>query len=110
MPPIAIKQESRGNGCKTVLPNIVTVALALGREPEALAKYISKKLATQGKYKDGSATLRGHFDRQTVQTMVDEFIDENVLCGKCTNPETIFEVKKRQIRLVCKACGHKTEL
>lgn len=110
MPPIAIKQESRGNGCKTVLPNISIVSLALAREPEALARYIGKKLATQVKYKDGSATLRGHFDRLSVQAVVDDFVDENVLCGKCTNPETTLEIKKRHIRLICKACGNKTEL
>ncbi len=110
MPPVTIKQESRGNGCKTLLTNIDSIAVALARTPEALSRFISKRLATQAKYSKSVSTLRGHFERQTVQDVVEDFIDRNVLCGKCTNPETTVEVKKKSTHLLCKACGHITDL
>jgi translation initiation factor 2 beta subunit (eIF-2beta)/eIF-5 len=36
MPKITIKIEGRGNGIKTVIPNIVPIAEALNRKPECI--------------------------------------------------------------------------
>jgi len=108
MPPAETKQEGRGNGCKTLLVNIDAVALALGREPGRIMKYLGKTLATNGRYKGGSATLGGHFDASRVQQGIDDFIDRDVLCELCLNPETDIHIKNGKERLRCKACGHKS--
>jgi translation initiation factor 2 beta subunit (eIF-2beta)/eIF-5 len=92
--------------------NIDAVAAALGREPARLVKHLGKSLGTNAQYKSGVATLRGHLlpaaVQESVQESVQDFVDSDVLCGECQNPETVLEVKKGAERRQCKACGHKT--
>ena len=40
---------------------------------------------------------------------ISTFIDEYVLCAKCTNPETTFTLSTSgtKIKVTCKACGAK---
>ena len=108
MPPIMLKQEGRGNGPKTVITNIDAVAAALGREPARLVKHLGKSLGTNAQYKSGVATLRGHLLPATLQESVQDFVDSDVLCGECQNPETVIEIQKGTERRRCKACGYKT--
>jgi len=101
-------REGRGNGCKSVLVNIDAVASALDRSTGRLVKYLGKALATNAQCKAGLTTLRGHHPTAVVQECIQDYIDSDVLCGKCLNPETVLEVKNGSERRRCKACGHKT--
>jgi len=110
MPRLIAKVEGKGNGVKTVIPNMVDIARALGRPPTYCTKYFGCELGaqTQFDFKNERYIVNGAHDAAKLQDMLDGFIKKFVLCEKCDNPETVLKVfvKKQNIMASCKACGH----
>lgn len=107
MPVIQTKIEGKGNGIRTVVPNMGKVMKALDRPLEYGAKFIGMELGTKTKVDDkqNNCVFAGKHSEEELSKCLDKFIDMYVLCVKCKNPETIFEVKKGCIVSKCKACG-----
>jgi len=105
MPVVEAVVEGRGNGVKTKLANIDTIAKALDRPVAMLMRYLSASLGTAA----NGNILRGKHTVSALQGVLSSFIDEYVLCGICTNPETTLRVRSslQCIRVTCKACGEK---
>jgi len=114
MPKLQAKVEGKGNGVKTVIPNMVDIAKALGRPPTYPTKYFGCELGaqTQFDFKNERYIVNGSHDAAKLQDMLDGFIKRFVLCEHCDNPETDFKVyaKKGTIISTCKACGHSFQL
>lgn len=110
MPRLIAKVEGKGNGVKTVIPNMVDIARALGRPPTYCCKFFGCELGAQTQFnvKDERYIVNGAHDAAKLQDMLDGFIKKFVLCEKCDNPETVLKVyqKKQTISASCKACGH----
>jgi translation initiation factor 5 len=110
MPRLMAKVEGKGNGVKTVLPNMVEIARALGRPPTYPTKYFGCELGaqTQFDFKNDRYIVNGSHDAAKLQDMLDGFIKKFVLCEQCDNPETVYKVnvKKAVIGSTCKACGY----
>jgi len=110
MPKLQAKVEGKGNGVKTVIPNMVDIARALGRPPTYCCKYFGCELGAQTQFnvKDERYIVNGAHDAAKLQDMLDGFIKKFVLCEKCENPETVLKVlpKRGIINSSCKACGH----
>jgi translation initiation factor 5 len=108
MPRLQAKVEGRGNGIKTVVPNMADVARALARPPTYVTKYFGCELGAQTimDVKADRYVVNGSFDANTFQNLLDGFIKKFVLCEKCDNPETVMKVKKDMVGASCKACGH----
>ncbi|CAG0900382.1 unnamed protein product [Darwinula stevensoni] len=111
MPRILAKVEGKGNGIKTVIPNMVDVAKALGRPPTYPTKYFGCELGaqTQFDFKNDRYIVNGSHDAAKLQSLLDGFIKKYVLCPGCDNPETALHVsqKKGIITQSCKACKSK---
>ncbi|KAJ2766761.1 eukaryotic translation initiation factor 5 [Coemansia nantahalensis] len=108
MPLLQSKVEGKGNGIKTVLPNIVDVAKALSRPPGYPTKYFGNELGAQTKVEgaDEKFIVNGAHDSEKLQTLLDGFIERFVLCGSCRNPETDLSITKDQMIVrKCGACG-----
>lgn len=110
MPRLMAKVEGKGNGVKTVIPNMVDIARALGRPPTYTTKFFGCELGaqTQFDFKNDRYIVNGSHDAAKLQDMLDVFIKKFVLCENCDNPETVLKVnnKKGIIVASCKACGH----
>lgn len=110
MPRLVAKVEGKGNGVKTVIPNMVDIARALARPPTYCTKYFGCELGaqTQFDFKNDRYIVNGSHEAGKLQDMLDGFIKKFVLCEKCENPETVFKIltKKGIINSSCKACGH----
>lgn len=109
MPLLTTKVEGRGNGIKTVIPNMVDVAKALGRPPAYPTKFFGCELGaqTQMQVEAERYIINGQHDTNRFQELLDEFIKKFVLCPDCSNPETVLRVtSKKQIEQKCKACGY----
>ena len=110
MPRLVAKVEGKGNGVKTVLPNMTEVARALSRPPTYCTKFFGCELGaqTQFDFKNDRYIVNGAHDAAKLQDMLDIFIRKFVLCEKCDNPETVLKVlhKKQIITSSCMACGH----
>ncbi|KAJ2613759.1 eukaryotic translation initiation factor 5 [Coemansia sp. RSA 1365] len=109
MPRLQSKVEGKGNGIKTVLPNIVEVSRALSRPPAYPTKYFGNELGAQTKIEDKNDRfiVNGAHDADKLQSLLDGFIERFVLCGSCKSPETDLLITKDQsIIRKCMACGH----
>lgn len=103
------KIEGKGNGIKTVIVNLNSVAQSLSRPPAYVIKYFGFELGAQANAKptDDRWIINGAHDANKLQDYLDGFITKFVLCKKCKNPETDVIIKDETITLDCKACGQR---
>ncbi|KAI8054034.1 eukaryotic translation initiation factor 5 [Syncephalis plumigaleata] len=113
MPRLLAKVEGKGNGIKTVIPNMAAIGKSLSRPPMYPCKYFGCELGAQTKYdsKNERYIVNGAHEAGKLQSLLDGFITRFVLCGECKNPETdlIFN-KDGTIVRDCKACGQRTDI
>ena len=69
MPRLQAKVEGKGNGVKTVIPNMVEIARALGRPPTYATKYFGCELGaqTQFDFKNERYIVNGSHDAAKLQ-------------------------------------------
>ncbi|KAL4785797.1 domain found in IF2B/IF5-domain-containing protein [Aspergillus varians] len=112
MEPLHSKIEGKGNGIKTVIVNLNSVAQSLSRPPAYVIKYFGFELGAQANAKptDERWIINGAHDSRKLQDYLDGFISKFVLCKKCKNPETDVIIKDEKIILDCKACGQRSDV
>lgn len=117
MPKLISKIEGKGNGIKTVVPNMSDIARSLSRPPTYPTKFFGCELGAQVKTdeKTDRYIVNGAHDAPKLQELLDVFIKKFVLCGGCSNPETDLIItgknaNNQKIILDCKACGQRTEV
>ncbi|KAJ6168751.1 hypothetical protein N7497_001594 [Penicillium chrysogenum] len=112
MEKLQAKVEGKGNGIKTVVVNLNSVAQSLSRPPAYLIKYFGFELGAQANAKpsDDRWIINGSHDAPKLQDYLDGFISKFVLCKKCKNPETDVIIKDERITLDCKACGQRSDV
>lgn len=114
MPILTTKVEGKGNGIKTVIPNMVDVARALSRPPTYTTKFFGSELGAQTTFdeKNERYIVNGAHDANRLRELLDQFIEKFVLCKSCKNPETELVILKQgrneEIIRDCKACGERT--
>lgn len=101
------KIEGKGNGIKTVIVNLSSVAASLERPGDYVIKYFGFELGAQTNTSpsDDRWIINGSHEAGRLQELLDGFINKFVLCKKCKNPETTVHIKDGLITLDCKACG-----
>ena len=105
------KIEGKGNGIKTVIPNMSDIARALSRPPTYPTKFFGCELGAQTSFdeKNDRYIVNGAHDATKLRELLDGFIDKFVLCKSCKNPETdLIITKTDDIIRDCKACGERT--
>jgi len=109
---IQSKIEGKGNGIKTVIVNLTSVAQSLARPPSYVIKYFGFELGAQTNTNpsDDRWIINGAHDASKLQDYLDGFITKFVLCKKCKNPETDVHIKDGHITLDCKACGQRSDV
>lgn len=112
MEKIQSKIEGKGNGIKTVIVNLSSVAHSLSRPPNYLIKYFGFELGAQTNIdpSDDRWIINGAHDASKLQDYLDGFISKFVLCKQCKNPETDVQIKDDTITLDCKACGQRSSV
>jgi len=109
MPRLLTKVEGRGNGIKTVLPNILDIAKALHTDPGYPTKYFGIELGAMSKFdqKREVGIVNGKHEAPDLAKLLEGFIETFVLCPTCKLPEINMKVnKKKDIVIDCRACGH----
>jgi translation initiation factor 5 len=110
MSKLQTKIEGRGNGIKTVIPNMSEVAKALRVDPDYITKFFGYELGCQSKYERGidCAFVTGAHDTPKLVGLLDKFIELFVCCPKCNLPEIRWDVnsEKEEIQVDCTACGN----
>ncbi|KAG0360757.1 hypothetical protein BG005_009985 [Podila minutissima] len=112
MPKLVSKIEGKGNGIKTVIPNMSDIARALCRPSTYPTKYFGCELGAQVKCdeKTDRYIVNGAHDAAKLQQLLNGFIQKFVLCPSCGNPETdIIVDKSSTIQMYCNACGRRNK-
>ncbi len=106
------KIEGKGNGIKTVIVNLSSVAASLARPGAYVIKYFGFELGAQtnSNPSDDRWIINGAHEASKLQDYLDGFINKFVLCKKCKNPETDVVIKDGRILLDCKACGQRSDV
>lgn len=106
------KIEGKGNGIKTVVVNLSSVAQSLARPPAYVIKYFGFELGAQTNTNpsDDRWIINGAHEAGKLQDQLDGFISKFVLCKNCKNPETDVVIKDGNILLDCKACGQRSTI
>ncbi|EHL01405.1 ARM repeat-containing protein [Glarea lozoyensis ATCC 20868] len=106
------KIEGKGNGIKTVIVNLSSVANSLARPGDYVIKYFGFELGAQTNTSpaDDRWIINGAHEASKLQDYLDGFINKFVLCKKCKNPETDVVIKDGNILLDCKACGQRSNV
>lgn len=109
---IQTKIEGKGNGIKTVVVNLSSVAQSLARPGSYLIKYFGFELGAQTNIDpaDDRWIINGAHEASKLQELLDGFIKNFVLCKHCKNPETDVHINDGNITLDCKACGRITKV
>ncbi|KAI5119795.1 hypothetical protein M0805_006592 [Coniferiporia weirii] len=112
MPLLLTKIEGKGNGIKTVVPNMSDIARALSRPPTYPIKFFGCELGAQTSFDEKSDRyiVNGAHDAARLRELLDGFIKKFVLCESCKNPETDLIVTDGDIIRDCKACGQRTSV
>lgn len=83
-----------GKANTTIIENLDDVSRALNRPSPTILSFMKTKLGTSGQ----KATLKGSFSTQELEDVLEAFIEKDVLCRVCGNPETVDGR--------CSACGN----
>ncbi|CAH1764152.1 15842_t:CDS:2 [Entrophospora sp. SA101] len=116
MPKLISKVEGKGNGIKTVVPNMSDIARSLSRPPTYPTKFFGCELGAQVKFDEphDRYIVNGNHDAAKLQELLHLFIKKFVLCAGCSNPETDLVIKgkgaNQKIIRDCKACGQFTDV
>jgi translation initiation factor 5 len=97
------------NGGMTKLINIETIATQLGCELDDILKFFKKCLNVNIIKKEG-IFIRKVETQQDIENILEEYIQKEVLCKKCKNPEFTLNKDKKKIIKTCKACGFSIEI
>lgn len=110
MEKIQSKIEGKGNGIKTVIVNLTSIANSLARPGAYVIKYFGFELGAQTNTNpaDDRWIINGAHEASKLQDYLDGFINKFVLCKECKNPETEVIFKDGNIVLDCKACGKRS--
>ena len=109
MPSVYGKIEGKGNGIKTVLPNVSDVGLSLKRDPGEITKFFGTELGAQTTYSTDNdrAVVNGAHTDAALQSLIHKYIELFVLCPNCNLPETEYKIKSGAVYHKCMACGAK---
>jgi len=104
MEPVEITRQ----GVKFAFVNIDSVCASLSRDPNHMISFLKKHFGSAFEYKNNIATTtKKDLTKDELQMATFKYIEENVLCKKCKNPETEYVKEKKKIVLCCKACSHR---
>ena len=93
------------NGGMTKLDNIETVSKQIGCELDDILKFLKKSLNVNLIQKNG-VFIRKIETQNNIEDKIEEYIQKEILCVKCKNPEFTLEKTKKDKIKTCKACGH----
>lgn len=97
-------------GTRTIIHNFNEIAEVLNRDPQHLLKFLTGELATAALVQESRIIFQGKFPRETLERLLQRYMDTFVTCPVCKRPDTKIVKEKRLSFLVCMACGAKSSV
>lgn len=92
------------NGGMTKLENINLIVEQLGCELDEILKFIKKHISCSIINKNG-IFIKKIESADNLEEIIEEYIEKEILCKKCNNPEFNIDIQKKKKYKICKACG-----
>ncbi|MBX5328855.1 MAG: translation initiation factor IF-2 subunit beta [Candidatus Bathyarchaeota archaeon] len=92
-------------GMRTIIYNFKEIADALNRDPQHLLKFLTRETATAATLQESRAIFKGKFSHETIERLLQRYVETFVICPVCKRPDTKIVKEKRLSFLVCEACG-----
>jgi translation initiation factor 2 subunit 2 len=99
------KVSSFTEGNKTIFKNFKQICDVIRREPGILSKYLSRELAAPVDISGERLIIQRRVLNELIQSKVDAFIKEYVMCKECGKLDTHIENISGVKTLICEACG-----
>jgi translation initiation factor 2 subunit 2 len=93
---------------RSIINNFKEISDALNRDPRHLLKFLTNEMATAATLEETRATFQGKFTKETLDRLLNTYIENFVICPVCKRPDTKITKEKRFFFLVCEACGAKS--
>jgi len=97
-------------GMRTIIHNFKEIAETLNRDPQHILKFLTGELATAAIMQESRVIFQGKFPRETVERLLQRYMETFVICPICKRPDTKIVKEKRLSFLVCEACGAKSSV
>ncbi len=97
-------------GNKTFIVNIREVLERINREENHFLKFMAGELAASVTMEGARAVFAGKHAKVTLQTLLERYVKEYVICEECGKPDTQFITETRILRKRCDACGATTSV
>ncbi|MEM2094292.1 MAG: translation initiation factor IF-2 subunit beta [Candidatus Bathyarchaeia archaeon] len=97
--------RSSVSGNRTILLNLKEICERIGRDREHLLRYLAGELATSASTDADHVIFQGRFDNRTIDSLIQRYIENAVLCPICRQPDTKIVRRDRISQLQCEACG-----
>ncbi|MBS7621641.1 translation initiation factor IF-2 subunit beta [Candidatus Bathyarchaeota archaeon] len=118
LPEVALKRERleipslhyNVVGMRTIVHNFREIAETLNRDPQHILKFLTGELATAAIMQESRVIFQGKFPRETVERLLQRYMETFVVCPVCKRPDTKIVKEKRLSFLVCEACGAKSSV
>ena len=104
------KVRSSTIGMRTTIHNFGEICNMLNREQNHLLKFLTREMATKAALESGRAIFHGKFRTDTIERLIQRYVDEFVVCPVCKRPDTKIVKEKRFTFLVCEACGARSSI
>jgi len=97
-------------GMRTIVSNFREVAEILDRDPQHILKFLTREMATAATYQDSRVIFQGKFQQDSLERLLQRYMEIFVVCPVCKRPDTKIVREKRLSFLVCNACGAKSSV
>lgn len=97
-------------GNRVFIQNFKQVCEVIGRDQQRLLRYLSRELATAGCIEGDQAAFQGKFSSVLIRRIIDDYVQEFVICPVCRSPDTKLIREERFRFLVCEACGARSSV
>jgi translation initiation factor 2 subunit 2 len=97
-------------GMRTIVYNFKEIADALNRDPQHVLKYLTREMATAATTQESRVIFQGKFSAETLQRLIQRYMENFVVCPVCKLPDTKIVKEKRLSFLICEACGAKSSV
>ena len=97
-------------GNRTIVQNFKQICDAMNRDVSLVLRYMAKSLATAAGSEGDQAVFHGRFDSAVIRRLLDDFVQDYVICPVCRRPDTKLVREGRLRFLICEACGAKSSV
>lgn len=93
-------------GNKTIIRNLALLADRARRDPNEMARYMSKELAVPVNVEEQRLIISGKFREDDLNKRVERYFEVYVICRECKKPDSHLDIAGRgMFNFVCEACG-----